>query len=93
MDWLFKREFNTKCLVISGVAVTAYAVLPKRKLWVGAGLAVGTYVLIAWYDKLYNCDEKLIATGGLFGEVTGPFKPAIVNGRYGGGMKEGAPGC
>ena len=93
MDLLFKREFNTKCLVISGAVVTAYVVLPKRNLWVGAGLALATYVLIAWYDKLYNCDDKLIAFGGLFGEVTGPFKPSVVGNVYGGSMKEGTPGC
>ena len=93
MDWLLKREFNTKCLVISGLAATAYAVLPPKKVWVGVGLAASTHVAIAWYDKLYNCDEKLRSFGGLLGEVTAPFKPAVVDGQYGGSMRGGGPAC
>ena len=28
-----------------------------------ARVAVGTYVAIAWYDQLFNCDEKLQPLG------------------------------
>ena len=90
LDFLLEREFNEKCLVISGGAVLAYFVLPPRRPLVAAGVAVGTYVAIAWYDQLFNCDEKLQPLGGLFGAVSGPFKPAVSNGVYGGGMA--APG-
>ena len=93
MDWLFNREFNTKCVVLSGVAVTAYAILPPRKLWVGAGLAVATYVALGWYDTMYDCNDKLTARGGLFGEITGPFKPPVVAGVYGGSMAEPCGSC
>ena len=90
LDFLLEREFNEKCLVISGGAVLAYFVLPPRRPLVAAGVAVGTYVAIAWYDALFNCDTKLQPLGGLFGAVSGPFKPAVSNGVYGGGMA--APG-
>ena len=93
LSWLADREYeyNEKCLIKSGAAVAAYALLPPRRLWVGVGLAVGTYVAIAWYDALCGCDERMVAQGGLFGEVTGPLKPPVVGGVYGGGM--GAPGA
>ena len=80
------REFNTKCILISGGAVVAYWALPPRRVSVAVGLAIATYVAIAWYDLVYNCDTKLRALGGLFGAITAPFKPAVVDGRYGGGM-------
>ena len=90
---LLEREFNEKCLVISGGArrgVLAYFVLPPRRPLVAAGVAVGTYVAIARDEQLFNCEEKLKPLGGLFGAVSGPFKPAVSNGVYGGGMA--APG-
>ena len=93
LSWLTDREYNEKCLMISGLAVAAYAVLPPRRLWVGVGLAVGTYVGIAWYDSLYGCSEKLVAQGGLFGAVTGPLKPPVVGGVYGGDMAPGGAPC
>ena len=91
LDSLLNREFNEKCLVISGGAVLAYFVLPPRRPLVAAGVAVGTYVAIAWYDTLFNCEDKLQPLGGLFGAVSGPFKPAVSNGVYGGGMATPGP--
>ena len=86
MPWLADREFNKKCAVISGLAVLGYYALPPRRLWVGAALAVATYVGVAWYDELYDCDERLVARGGLFGAVSAPLKPPVTDGTYGGGM-------
>ena len=54
LSWLADREYNEKCVVISGAAVTAYALLPPRRLWVGVRIAVASYVLVAWYDELYK---------------------------------------
>ena len=54
---------------------------------------VSTYIAIAWYDELYDCDERLVAQGGLFGAVTGPLKPAVTDGTYGGGMVGPEPPC
>ena len=93
LSWLADREYNEKCVVISGAAVTAYALLPPRRLWVGVGIAVASYVLVAWYDELYDCEERLVARGGLFGALTGPMKPPVSNGTYGGGMAGPEPPC
>ena len=41
---------------------------------------------MAWYDKLYSCDERLESFGGPVSVVTGPFKPAPdADSRYTGG--------
>ena len=45
----------------------------------------GTYVAIAYYDDLFDCDDKLRSLGGLYGALTAPLKPAVgADGRYGG---------
>ena len=81
-DHLLSRNWNEKCLAISGGVVLAHFVLPPRRPLVALGVAVGTYIAIAWYDELYDCDERLVAQGGLFGAVTGPLKPAVSGGNY-----------
>ena len=53
LGFLLEREFNEKCLVISGGAVLAYFVLPPRRPPAPLGVAVGSYVAVAWYDQLY----------------------------------------
>ena len=84
LDFLFEREFNEKCLAISGAAVLAYFTLPPRRASVAAAIAVGTYVFIAYYDDLFDCDDKLRSLGGLYGALTAPLKPAVgADGRYG----------
>ena len=84
LEKLLSRGFNEKCLAISGGAVLAYYTLPPQRPAVAVGIAVLTYVAIAWYDELFNCDERLVARGGLFGKVTGPLKPPVTQGTYGG---------
>ena len=93
LSWLANREYNEKCVAIAGLAVVGYYTLPPRRLWVGVGLAIGVYAGIAWYDALYGCSERLVARGGLFGAVSGPFKPPVVEGVYGGGMATTTAPC
>jgi hypothetical protein len=47
------------------------------------GIVIGSYVGLAWYDELYNCDERLRV--GALTPFTSWMKPAIVDGKYGGG--------
>lgn len=66
--------FNPKCLLISALAVGVYWYAPKKSGYFAGLLSVGTYIGIAWYDELYQCNERL--KPGLLSAVTGPFKPA-----------------
>ena len=76
METLLNREYNEKCLLISGGIVGAYYILPPDKLWVGAGLAVFSYVGIAWYDSIFGCQERLTAYDSPWSTLTRPFKPS-----------------
>ena len=84
-----KLRYNPKCLVASGAVVGGYLLLARpsdRRVSVALGLAIATYAGLAWYDKLYDCDERLESFGGPVSVVTGPFKPALdANNRYTGG--------
>ena len=60
METILNREHNEKCLLISSGIVGAYYILPPDKLWVGAGVAVFSYVCIAWYDSISGCQEKIL---------------------------------
>ena len=76
-------QYNPKCVALSVLVVGGYWMLPNRSAPIAVGLAIATYAGLAWYDKLYNCDERLRAFGGPFGAVTAPFKPAAdERGRY-----------
>jgi hypothetical protein len=76
---------NPKCLVFSGALVSAYMWLPCRydTNWptTVAGIALASYVSLAWYDELYSCEDRMRV--GATSYITGPFKPTVVNGRYG----------
>ena len=74
-----KLRYNPKCLVASGAVVGGYWLLSPsdRRVSVALGLAIATYAGLAWYDRLYNCDERLQSFGGPVSLVTGPFKPAL----------------
>ena len=77
MDALLDREFNVKCVLISGGVVGAYYVLPPDRLWVAAMLAVGSYVGIAWYDHTFQCEDRLISYDSPWTTLTKPFKPPV----------------
>ena len=85
--WPFgELALNVKCLVFSGGLVWAYMVLPCRydRHWKTSVvlIALSSYVGLAWYDVFYGCNVKM--RQGITYLVTGPFKPAVVNGVYGG---------
>ena len=86
-------EFNPKCVAVSGVLVGAYWLLAPRDRTVAgaAAIAVFSYAGLAWYDKAYDCDDRLRSFGGLFGQVTAPLKPAVdAHGQYTGADAAGA---
>ena len=78
MERLMNREYNEKCLAITGGVVAAYYILPPDRLWVGGLLSIFTYVSIAWYDSIYMCQEnRLISYDSPWTTLTKPFKPEI----------------
>ena len=52
---------DPKCVAFSGGVVLAYMYLPCRydPNWVitASGLAVASYLGLAWYDDTYGCDK------------------------------------
>jgi len=69
-------EPNTKCLVIAAAAVVAYWVIPKGNVFLIPVIFIIVYILIAWYDFVYNCSD--VMKSGKYGPVgvaTSIFKP------------------
>lgn len=69
---------NPKCLVFSGFVLAVYW-LPHPKAFshrivAAFTLATLAYVLLAWYDYLYDCTDKFGPT--FLGWLSMPFKPA-----------------
>jgi hypothetical protein len=75
---------NTKCLVFSGLLIAVYWLPPWRDLHRPADLAFfrfttlllafAGYILLAWYDVLYDANDRLRPTA--LGWLSSPFKPA-----------------
>jgi len=68
---------NPKCLIFSAFVLVVYW-LPHPKAWshrfvVAFLLATSAYILMAWYDLLYDCNDRLGPT--LLGWISAPFKP------------------
>ncbi len=76
-----KFALNTKCLVVSGVLGLGYWYLPKKNYLLLGGILFSSYVGLAWYDELYNCDDRLKT--GVLTPFTWWAKPEIVDGTYG----------
>ena len=78
--------FNIKCIVFSGAMVAAYMYLPCRfdRNWRASVsfIALASYVGLAWYDHVYDCDVKM--RPGLIAPLTRYLKPALKGGVYGG---------
>ena len=78
---------NPKCAAVSGVAVLLYHTFPTRdmgnSLLNTALLAGGVYVGLAWYDSMFDCEQKSKASEWF--TIYRPFKPPIgQDGTYGG---------
>ena len=68
---------NIKCLIFSFFVLIVYWLPhPKSKMHnftMAILLGTTSYILLAWYDLLYNCDDQLRPT--LLGWLSKPFKP------------------
>jgi UDP-N-acetylmuramyl pentapeptide phosphotransferase/UDP-N-acetylglucosamine-1-phosphate transferase len=69
---------NPKCLVFSAFVLAVYwmphAKFFEHKVVIAFLLATTAYVLLAWYDVLYDCNDHLKPT--ILGWLSMPFKPA-----------------
>jgi len=72
---------NPKCLVFSAFVLAVYW-LPHpyyltHKVVISFLIATLSYVVIAWYDLIYDCNDRLKPT--LLGWLSSPFKPQEYN--------------
>jgi hypothetical protein len=70
-------ELNPKCLVFSAFVLLVYW-MPhfkafEHRIVMAFVLATTAYVLMAWYDKLYDCNDRFGPT--FLGWLSMPFKP------------------
>ena len=75
---------NMKCIIISFIVLIVYW-LPHppsvaHNIIMGFLLGTSTYIAIAWYDVLYDCNDHLKAT--FLGWMSKPFKPKEYNDSY-----------
>ena len=75
---------NPKCLVFS-LAVIAVYFLPHpptraHTIVMVFLLGMSAYIALAWYDLVYNCQDRLRPT--LLGYLSGPFKPKEYTEQY-----------
>lgn len=75
---------NPKCLVFSAFVLAVYWMPhPKayaHKIIAAFFLATLAYVLLAWYDMIYDCNDRLRPT--LLGWISMPFKPSHYRDEY-----------
>lgn len=74
---------NLKCLIFSGMLIAIYWLPPWRVMktpydimWgriITIGLAFSGYILMAWYDYIYEANDFLRPTA--LGWLSAPFKP------------------
>lgn len=70
-------ELNPKCLVFSAFVLLVYW-MPhfkayEHKVVMAFILATAAYVFMAWYDKLFDCNDRFGPT--FLGWISMPFKP------------------
>ena len=69
-------KFNVKCIIFTALIAGGYWYLPHRNLWVLLFLLWSPYLAMAWYDYMYQCQDKLEPTAIPFGRIIWlPFKP------------------
>jgi len=75
---------NPKCLVFSafvlGVYWAPHATHLAHRVVIAFGLATAAYILMAWYDYLYDCTDRFGPT--FLGWLSMPFKPAEYREKY-----------
>lgn len=75
---------NPKCLVFSAFVLAVYwmphAKAYEHKIVVAFVLATAAYVLMAWYDYLYDCTDRFGPT--FLGWLSKPFKPKEYSEKY-----------
>jgi len=81
---------NVKCLVFSGLLIAIYwlppwapLVSPSDIAWkrgITILLAFSGYILLAWYDVLYDANDRLQPT--FLGWISAPFKAAEYGEKY-----------
>lgn len=77
-------ELNPKCLVFSAFVLAVYW-MPHpealaHRIVMAFVLATAAYVLMAWYDVIYDCNDRLKPT--LLGWISGAFKPKEYTEQY-----------
>jgi hypothetical protein len=83
-------HLNPKCLVFSGFILYIYWFLPPYvtlrpeqlalKRGISIGLAIAAYIFMAWYDVLYDCNDRFKPT--FIGWLSKPFKPQDYSDAY-----------
>lgn len=75
---------NPKCLVFSAFVLAVYwmphPVAYAHRVVMAFFLATLAYVLLAWYDVLYDCNDRFGPT--FLGWISMPFKPAHYRQQY-----------
>jgi hypothetical protein len=75
---------NPKCLVFSAFVLGVYWLPhPKafaHKILMAFLLATSAYIIMAWYDVLFDCNDRLKPT--LLGWLSKPFKPKEYSDAY-----------
>jgi hypothetical protein len=75
---------NPKCLVFSAFVLAVYwmphAKEYTHKVLIAFVLATAAYVLMAWYDYLYDCNDRFGPT--FLGWMTKIFKPEEYNQKF-----------
>jgi len=51
-------QINVKCIVFTMLISMGYWYLPKRNKWVMLALLYFPYIIMAWYDSIYNCTRN-----------------------------------
>lgn len=75
---------NPKCLVFSAFILAVYW-MPhfkplEHRIVMAFVLATAAYVFMAWYDVLFDCNDRLRPT--LLGWMSGAFKPSYYQQEY-----------
>lgn len=75
---------NPKCLVFSAFVLGVYwlphPVALAHRIVMAFVLATTAYILMAWYDVIYDCNDRLKPT--LLGWMSGWFKPKEYTEQY-----------